>query len=148
MMQGYILYINIWIYLNMHIYIYFPFSFHFLLFPYFLTVPPFFQLPMFPPVLQVPSVFSILLFFNISHCPETSYHFSSLRPSGWLGSMSVFEQQHTYPSPKPTLTFSLSSVDHYWIRGGVGGGSDTDIDWMIVLKFLHDPFKYWFCFYF
>ena len=56
--------------------------------------------------------------------------------------MSVFEQQLTYPSPKPTLALTLSSVDCYWIRGGVGGGSDTDIDWMIVLKFLHDPFKY------
>ena len=40
---------------------------------------------------------------------------------GKPGSISVSGQLPTYPSPNPTFTPNLLSIDCCWVRGGVGG---------------------------
>ena len=83
----------------------------------------------FSPIFLIFSKFVHLLIYIFFFINFTIYFFMTHNQKcyNWqplynlLGSMSVSGQLWTFPSPNPTVTLNLLSVDCFWVREGVGG---------------------------
>ena len=63
------------------------------------------------------NLFSGFLFF----APSPGERRDTGDKDGSYGSLYVSEKLPTYPSPKPTLTLTLTPRERFWLGGGVGG---------------------------